>query len=216
MDTGHHLLAVMPDTESAERLAQRLRDEGVSADSIHVDDARDDADALRAEMAAEMNDAVVAPQAVFIASKEGVRGTALFTLIGSIVALIVTVPIAFIDVGLNYWARFVIEASFLIFMVFLIAYVLGGAWAWNPEQKMAAERGVVLRIRETSPRITDLVIEAGPIRVDEVAADGAPLSTVHTEGSDADEQMMPKVEDTIDHIRDAMDEQRRADPTDHT
>jgi hypothetical protein len=214
MEMRHHLLAVMPDDDSADRLARRLLNEGIAVQP--VTDATDEADALRSEMAAETNDAVVSPQGVFIASKEGMRGTVLFTVIGSVIAVLIAAPVALIDVGLNYWARFVIEASFLVFMVFLIAYVLGGAWAWNPEQPLAVERGVLLRVDDTSQHATALILEASPIRVDEVTADGRPVATIHTEGDRADNQWGPKIDDTVEHVRDAVDEQRRADPTEQT
>jgi hypothetical protein len=185
MRTDHHLLAVMRDDESARRVARHLVAEGVDTDSIRLGRDADEADSLRAEMAAETTESVIAPQAVFIASKEGIRGTMLFTIIGSVLALLVCIPVAFIDVGLTYPQRYALEAGFLILMVFLIAYVLGGGWAWNDEEEMAAERGVLLRVAASSPEIAQVIVNAHPIRVDEVTADGRPIAVIHTESDDA-------------------------------
>lgn len=213
MNRRQHLVAVMPDSESADRLARDLRKRGVAAESIRTANSDTDTEALRAEVAAETTDGIVAPQAVFIASKEAVRGTALFSLVGSIAALVIAVPIALIEVGgLDYWARYLIEAAFLVFMVFLIAYVLGGAWGWDPERPLAAERGVVVRIDDTSSETERFVIAEGPLRVDRVADDGAPAGTVHTEGSHADERIVPKVDDTVHRVQESMHEQTRRDP----
>lgn len=213
MTTGHHLLAVMRDAESARRVVDDLTAHGLDGASIQVDEARDESDALRAEMAAETTDSVMSPQGVFIASKEGARGTVLFTVVGSVVALLVCIPVAMIDVGLTYWARYAIEAGFLVLMVFLIGYVLGGAWAWNPEEQMAAERGVVVRVPASTPELAQIIIEADPIRLDEVTADGRPVAIIHTDGVTADSHLAPKVSDTVHHVRDAVEEQRGADPT---
>lgn len=213
MSRRQHLVAVMPDAESAARLARGLRQRGVAAESIATGERLVETEALRAEVAAETTDAVVAPQAAFIASKEAVRGTALFTLVGSIAALAIAAPIALIEVaGLDYWARYLIEAAFLVFMVFLIAYVLGGAWGWDPERPLAAERGVVVRIDDISPQIEQFVIAEGPLRVDRVTDDGAPAGAVHTEGTHADEHIKPKVGDTVHRVQESMRDQARRGP----
>lgn len=211
-----HLLAVMPDVDSANQLARTLLDRGMDADRIRVDDEADEADALWAEMAAETTDSVIAPQAVYIASKEGNRGAVFVSLVVASGALVVAALAALVDVGLNYWARFAFEGGFLVFLSIIMGYMHGAAWAWDPEQKMAAERGVVVRIADASPDVAETVIDAGPIRLDEVSVDGGPVAAVHDEGAAADHDLARKLGDTVGHMRHAIDDERHADPTDHT
>lgn len=201
MERTHHLVAVMPDRSSADRLADELQRGGVSADRIHVAREVDEVDSLRAEEAAETKDAVIAPQAVFIASKESTRGTVIIGAVATAVALLVAALVALIDVGLTYWARYSIEAPFLVFLVLLIAYPLGGAWAWRTDASLAAERGVVVRVDEATPELAAMIVRAAPIRLDEVTSDGVTVDALHTEGSDADTNMARKAGDTVGHLR---------------
>src|SRR5215213_1967857 len=72
-ENERQLIAVVRDRDAAEHLVARLGELGVSGDAIRVADARDRAVAYRAEMRAELTDAVLVPGQVF-ADKEGARG----------------------------------------------------------------------------------------------------------------------------------------------
>jgi hypothetical protein len=170
----------MRDDESAQRVSRNLSGAGVGAADIRVGRRDDEPDALRAEMAAQTAGAVMSPPGVVMA-QEGKRGMLLFALVGSLVALLLCIPVALIDVGLVYWQRYLLEAALLVFMMFLISYMVGGSAAWNDEQSMAAEVGVVLRVSDASRETTQIIVDDDPIRVDEVTAGGRPIAEVHTE-----------------------------------
>jgi hypothetical protein len=173
----------MRDDESAQRLARDLVAAGVGADDIRIGREVDEPAALRAEMAAQTSAMVMSPPGAVIA-QEGRRTTMLVAVVGSVAALLVCIPIALIDVGLVFWQRYLLEAGLLMLMVLLISYMIGGSWAWNDEQSMAAEEGVVVRVSDNSSAIAQIVVGSDPIRVDEVSADGRPIAAIHTESDD--------------------------------
>lgn len=199
-----HLIAVLRTQADVARVRERLLAEGVAESEIAVDAAADEIPALRAEMRAELSDAVVLPHAAFIADKEGARGFLLSFAALALIGIVVSFPLALIDVGLSYWTRFLVIAGTILIMAFTIALVLGTAWgSRNTDDPSAASRGVIMRIGEDTARIRDILAAADPIRVDEITADGEPAATVYTESRDADRNLAPKVADTVEHMRDA-------------
>src|SRR4051794_20267832 len=109
--SGRQVIAVLRNVEDAERVAARLVDQGVPDDGIFVDDPRDEARELRAEQHAEAAKSVIAPQAAFIADKQGFRGFWMLSVVLCGAAIVLSFPLALIDFGLSYWWRYLIVAG---------------------------------------------------------------------------------------------------------
>ena len=198
-----HLLAVMRSSADADRVRRRLIDMGVPAAAIVIDDEADITMSLRSEMRAELDDAVVMPQAAMIMPKEGGRGFLLVGVVALVISAAIAIPIAFIDYGLDYWARFLI--AFAIVAVFALAFalVIGPSLGSKDHDDVAAAmRGTLLRVNESSDSIRETIIAADPIRVDAITPTNEPVSTVFTESRDIDTKAMPKIVDTAHQVAD--------------
>jgi len=204
-DSERHVIAVLRSPGEAERVARRLVDAGVPEYKISVDDQRDEGPALRAEMRAELTESVASPQAALIAHKSGNRGFLVIFSIAAAVAIVLSFPLALIDFGLSsYWTRWITAVLVLLAMAFVVSLVLGLTWGSPPvDQPSAAHRGTVIRVKDDNDRVKQILIDADPIRVDEVTAAGEPAGAVFNEAVAADpDQLTGKISETVDHIKD--------------
>ncbi|HEY7627702.1 MAG TPA: hypothetical protein VH761_11565 [Ilumatobacteraceae bacterium] len=205
-DSERHVIAVLRSREAADRVVDRLVASGVNRQLITVDDPADETPALRAEMRAELSDAVILPQASFIADKEGARGFGLTLLLTGLIALVLAFPIALIDYGLSYWSRFLVAAGITVGLALMIALVFGIAWgSSDPNKPAAAQRGTTLRVRVDNESVKRIIVEADPIRVDEITEQGEPAAAVHTENQAADDNLADKAIDTVAHMKEQSD-----------
>jgi hypothetical protein len=181
------LVVVYPTEHEAETAADRLTDIGVPSADIRIGAESDQIAALRAEMREELTQAWIVPSAGVAATKEAAKGTFYLGTIATLVALVIAVPLAFIDYGGTLGIRLVTHVVIALIFGGLIGFILGGARnAKPPNELMAAQRGTVLRVRHDTPEIRAALTDSGPIRVDEIGADGTPLDTVVTEGDTSD------------------------------
>jgi hypothetical protein len=196
------LIAVMRSRADAERVAARLTRMGLDQRAMRIDDQADYTAALRAEMRQELDDAVVAPQASFVATKEGARGFVFVTVIAMAVSALLALPLALIDFGSPYWVRYLVVFGILAVLAFTFGLVFGPSLGTKDSDDVAAAtRGSVLRIRDDSAWVREVVMKGDPIRVDEVTAAGDPAATLYTESQDIDEHIGAKVKDTGSQVR---------------
>jgi hypothetical protein len=147
---------------------------------VVIGGADDHVASLRAEMQSEVADGVAAFP--FVATRRGARGFAGVAALGTVVALVLAVPLAFIDIGGAYWLRYLFVAAFLVLLAWTIAFVVGFGMGMNrPQEQMAAERGVTLQAPSTPETRADLA-RRHPIRLDEVDATGEPVRILESEG----------------------------------
>ena len=205
------VIAVLRTPEEAELVARRLVDAGVPQSKISVDEQRDEAAALRAEMRAELTESVASPQAALIANKSGNRGFLLTFSIAATVAIVLSFPLALIDFGLSsYWTRWITTVLVLLALAFVVSLVLGLAWG-SPavDQPAAAHRGTVIRVAADDDRVKQILIDAHPIRVDEVTAAGEPAGSVFNESAAAEPDTLGgKVAETVEHMKDESNKPR--------
>jgi len=199
------VIAVLRSPQDAERVARKLVDAGVPESKISLDDPRDEAPALRAEMRAELSDSVASPQAALIADRGGNRGFLLTFAIAAGVAIAISFPLALIDFGLSsYWTRWLTMALVLTAMAFVVSLVLGlASGSAAVDKPAAAHRGTVIRVAEDNDRVRRILIDADPIRVDEVTPAGEPAGSVFNESQkDDDRRLSDKIAQTVDHMKD--------------
>lgn len=182
---SNHLVAVFADRARALDVRRSLLDRGFRETDLRLDDADDRVSSLEAEMQSEMSEGLVSPLPL-VTTNRGMRGFAATAALGVVVALALAVPLAFIDIGLAYWGRYIIIAAFLILLAGTIALVIGPGMGVNrPDEAMAAERGVTLQAPNTDAARRAL-LAGRPIRLDEVDATGLPVQAIATGPGEGD------------------------------
>lgn len=180
-----YLIGVYPDDRTAGVAARAARDAGADPSGIHVDDPYDGATALRAEMREELEHSWFSPQVGALYPKESARSAALVLPVLALLGALVMLPFGFIEFGdMALWTRLLVMA--------IIGAVAGGAvgaiagpglGVRRPDDPLAAERGHVVRVDDSSPAVARALVDAGAIRVDEVQSlpgEDAPTGTVAT------------------------------------
>jgi hypothetical protein len=177
---ANHLVAVFDDRRAADAARQALLRLGLDRDEVVIGDGDDHVASLRAEMQSEVADGIATLP--FVSTSRGRRGFATVAVLGTAIALVLAVPLAFIDIGGEYWLRYLFVAGFLALLAWTIGFVVGFGMGMNrPEERMAAERGVTLHVPST-PAARGLLERRQPIRLDEVDATGEPVQVIHSEG----------------------------------
>ena len=186
-ETDRELLVVYPDEQQARVAGRRLEELGVRPEAIDIGEETDEIVSLRAEMHEELTQAWIVPAAGFAATKEGVKGTLYLGTIAALMALVIAVPLAFVDYGATLGVRLVTHIVLALFFGGLIGFIAGGARnAKAPNELMAAQRGTVLRVHQDTPAIREALAALEPIRLDEVGGDDTPLDTIVTEDEQND------------------------------
>lgn len=179
---AHSFLAVFEDPHAARKARHVLLDAGVPADRVVIAAADDEVDSLRAEMREEVEKGWFIAGFGYATTKEGARGFLVTLVVGCAIALVIGVPLAFIDFGFGFWTRLLIVEGILLFLAAVTALVIGPGMATaRPEVPLAAERGTTLRVDDASDGVRQVLIDLQPIRVDELDADHQPVGTVMTE-----------------------------------
>lgn len=182
-DTDRELVVVYPTEQHARAAADRLVELGVRRGDLRIGAEPDRIAALRAEMREELTQAWIVPTAGVVATKESAKGTLFLGAVATLAALVVAVPLAFVDYGATLGVRLVTHVVVALIFGGLIGFILGGARnAKPPGELMAGQRGTVLRVGRDTPAVREALAALGPIRVDEVGADNTPLDTMVTEG----------------------------------
>lgn len=177
---SNHLVAVFPDRRAADEARESLVHLGIADGDVLIGGADDHVASLRAEMQSEVSDGLVTLP--FVVTRRGVRGFVAVASIATFVALLLALPLALIDIGGEYWVRYLFIAAFLAFLGSVYALVIGFGMGMNrPDEAMAAERGVTLQAPSTPEARADLE-RRHPIRLDEVDATGEPVRVVDSEG----------------------------------
>jgi hypothetical protein len=138
-------------------------------------------------MREELTQAWIVPTAGVVATKESAKGTLYLGTIAALVALVIAVPLAFVDYGSTLGVRLVTHVVIALIFGGLVGFIAGGARnAKPPTEMLAAQRGTVLRVGQDTPAVREALTSLEPIRVDEVGGDGTPLDTVVTDGDTED------------------------------
>jgi hypothetical protein len=200
-DVPTGLIAVYADRATADRVADRLSEEGLPAGSVHVDRTEDEATALLAEMREESANAFISPQVGVAYTKEAKRSMAAYLPAAVAVGALVALPFAFIDWGgPSFWVR--------AFWMVVIGGAFGGTIAAvavpalasrSPYEPSGAQRGVVVRVDTWSQQLEERMADADPIRLDRLGTHARPIGTVTTEdGPGAVEAVARTVQEEVE------------------
>jgi hypothetical protein len=175
----HELLAVFPDKQTADRVIIDLRENAhVTA---HAGTNRDEQHSLNAEMAEEIEESWVSPQAGFLYPKEGARFGAWIAPLCIIGGILVTLPITFLWTMTNA-ARIATGVGVGAAMGATVVLILMSLGQKRPSEPMAAEEGVVVRVSADREDVRQMLLAAHPLRLDVVDDQGRPIETIATEG----------------------------------
>lgn len=170
-----------PDEATAQRviaeLQARFREPGA-----HRGTREDRRDSLNAEMGDEMLSSVTVPQAGIVYTKEAVKTGAWMLPLCIVAGIAVVLPLAFLfDGGVSFGTRLIAAVGIGAAFGITVALVLVSLGAKRPNEPMAAERGVTVRVPDDTEEIRRMMIAAHPIRLDVVDDRGRPIETLAEE-----------------------------------
>ena len=177
-------LGVFKDRESAETAAERAQSAGADRSGMRVGDDADTRASLEAEMREEMEESWLSPQAAVVATKEAAKGMSLAIPLAAAAGAVVTLPLAFLVTfgDTSLWVRIVIALSVGAVGGGTVGFIVGGGMAIKgPDEPLAAERGVTVRVADARGDVVEALADEEPIRLDTVAPSGRKTSTVTTE-----------------------------------
>jgi hypothetical protein len=172
MSANHRdLLGVYPDRRSAERVAEAVKGTGVDPASIRIGEPRDEAASLTSEMEEEVAESWGSPAAPLIVTKEMVKGGLLAGAAGAVIGALLLLPVAFLFGWRNttpLGMRIAVVMSIGAALGLTIGWIVGGGWSVRRDRKLAAERGVTVRV-ETAREDVRAAMESGNVlRLDEL------------------------------------------------
>jgi hypothetical protein len=171
------LIAAFADESSARRAADDAETSGTDVCDIRIGNSLDALASIEAEMREELDHTGAGLTGPY--PREGVRGLAIGTVLGTIAGIVVALPFAAINFdGFQLSTRMLILGAVgLVFGAF-IGWFLGGAFAAKrPSEPLAAASGTMLALPDTEPARTAL-LGAEPKRVDVFGAGGFLLGTL--------------------------------------
>ena len=141
----------------------------------------DEIASVKAEMQDEMDESWTSPQAGVAYPKEAAKGLAILMPVCCVVGGLLVGAFGFVHIsGVPLWARLLVAASIGVLMGGTVALVAAPALAaTRPDDPLAGERGVVVRVDGARPDVVEALIASDPIRLDRLrASDLTRLETV--------------------------------------
>jgi hypothetical protein len=178
------VIGVYHDNTEPAAVARELVEHGIDPDEIRVGASEDHYLSIRAEMEAQVSDSWGTPGLAAFMTSEMMRGAVVFVALGSVIGAIVGIPIGLLlfFYGNSVWTQIWFGALVGVLFGSAVGAILGGGLAMqSPEDALAAESGITVRVEEDSPEIEVVMASHGPIRLD-VFSGQRRLRTPVTEG----------------------------------
>lgn len=176
------MLAVYSDEQTADKVILDLREQmgGLRAERGQKIDEQN---SLNAEMSEEVEKSWLSPQAGVLYPKESMKTAA------GMFPLLILPSIAFCGIVAMAWpgdmrvgTRALIGAGIALMLAGTVTLVLMSLGQKRPNEPMAAERGVVVRVHDDRAEVRKLLLDAHPLRLDVVDDQGRPIETLTTQG----------------------------------
>jgi hypothetical protein len=181
------LVGVYKDRRIAEQVADALSSQpGAEDDAVRVSDAADLELSLRAEMDAEVADSWGSPGLGAFMTGEMVRGALLFSaVLGGLGLALGTIFTALLGPSaLDFGERAALGAIVGTLFGGTVGTILGGGLAMkSPEDRLAAERGVTVRLEDPTEGSELIMAAHHPIRLDRISGTRR-IDTITTDGDD--------------------------------
>lgn len=164
------LIGVYPDQDGADVVRDRALALGVTPDAIRIGDRDDYETALEAEMQDEASELTGAGPAGVVYPKETVRSMKVLGPVIVLITVVVALPFALIGIGdLPLWGRLLlvggIAAAFGLAITVVVAPAVG---LKRPDEPLAADRGVVVRVSGADDQVQAMMVDLKPIRLDRI------------------------------------------------
>jgi len=164
-------IGVYRDERAARSAADGAIAAGARRDSVRIGDTRDEREELRAEMRDEMSNSFANIATTAPITKEAGKGMAIGVPVAAAVGAVIGLLI-----GLYPWANVGIGFRIIVGLICgaaagaLVGYYAGALTAKGPAEKLAAERGVTVRVvapdEPTAKVVARRLADAQPIRLD--------------------------------------------------
>jgi hypothetical protein len=177
------LLAVYADRDRAQEAVEALR-RRPSGGQVVVDDPDDARAAVQAEMQAEVADSWASPGVGALVTKEMMRGALLMMVVVGISGLLIGALLGWLafEPGWSLGFRLLLGAGIGgVFGGTVGALVGGGLGVRPPDEPLAGEQGVPVRVDHADPEALAVLRRFKPLRIDEIV-DSERRTTPESEG----------------------------------
>ena len=172
------------DQATAERVIGQLKSR-LAGGKARQGTREDRLESLNAEMSEEIEHSFVSPQAGVVYTKEAMKTGAWMMPVCLLAGIVVTLPIVFVIPGeLSSGNRLLAGIVIGLLGGGTVGLVLMALGQKRPNERMAAERGVVVRVAEDREEVRQVLLDAHPLRLDVVDDQGRPIETVYSEPDD--------------------------------
>lgn len=169
------LIGVYRSEGEASAVAEHAVALGVRPAQVHVGEVDDQQLSLVAEMQEESKGSWGVPPVNISYPKEATKATSLATvlLVGAFVLL--SLPFALIPFGdMVWWSRLILVVIVGALLGGTIAFIAGPALGLKrPDEPLAADRGVTVRVTTTSHEVAEMMASHHPIRLDRISGEDA-------------------------------------------
>jgi hypothetical protein len=178
------VIGVYREAEELEAVARDLVAHGVPEADIRIGADEDHYQSISAEMEAEVSDSWGSAGLGTFLTAEMMRGAVVFIVIGAAVGIVIGIPIGLLLYSHTSSMVTRLGVGALIGVLFggTVGAILGGGLAMqSPEEGLAAESGLTVRVEHDSPEIEAAMTSHDPVRLD-VFSGQRRLRTPSTEG----------------------------------
>lgn len=167
--------------QEAESVAHEAVALGVDPLNVRIGGRVDEYRAIRSEMQEELEQSWISPQAGVVYPKESAKGLAAVTPVAVGIGILILLPFAAIPISdFAFGWRLLIMAAVGAALGFTVGLVVGPSIAVKrPNDALAAERGVVVRVSPADEIVEEMMATHDPIRLDRFV--GEDLEVVETE-----------------------------------
>jgi hypothetical protein len=163
------VIGVYRDDAEPAVVARELVEHGIDPDEIRVGASEDHYLSIHAEMEAEVSESWGSAGLGTFMTSEMMRGALVFVALGSVIGAMVGIPIGLLlfSYGSSTWTQIWFGALVGVLFGSAVGAILGGGLAMqSPEDALAAESGITVRVEEDSPEIEAVMTSHAPVRLD--------------------------------------------------
>lgn len=178
----------------AREVAARATSLGADPAGVRVGAEVDHYRAIRSEMQEEVGESWMSPQAGVAYPKEAAKGLTAASAVSAAIGALILLPFAALPISdLSLVVKLLVMAGIGAVLGLTIGSIVGPSVSVKrPNEGLAAERGVVVRVSPATEAIEQMMIEHAPIRIDRFV--GEDLEVVQTEDLTADGGLLDEVQ----------------------
>lgn len=175
------VVGVFHSDADAKKVAERAISLGIDPSNVRIGARDDHYRAIRSEMQEEMEQSWISPQFGVVYTKESAKTLTGVSLVAVVIGVVVMLPFAAVPIGdLELGWKLLIMAIVGAVLGITVGSIVGPAiGVKRPNEGLAADRGVVVRVSPANDAVEKMMATHDPIRIDRF--DGEDLVVVKTE-----------------------------------